>query len=123
MSTLRWLGWMFARLVAVAVAILGAWMFIINVVQISFEGWILAWILGSGVLGAAGGAFYLLSIDGPDRYRRKVLRTLGWAAMFLAMVLPTSLSFFLLPMVLLIVPTVFISPEPTAEREEPVTSA
>lgn len=105
METLRWLGWMYARLVAVAVTIASAWVFLINAAGRSYQGWILAWILVSGVVGTVGGPLYLLSIDGPARFRGALKRRLGWAAMFAAMLLPSSISFFLLPMVLTLVPT------------------
>lgn len=120
MDTLRWVGWMFARLVALAVLIVSGWMFIINLVDVSYQGWILAWILLSGVAGVVGGTLYLLSIDGPNRYRTRTRRSLGWAAMLVAMLLPSSLSFFLLPTLAVLVPTLFIAHSP---RGEPVTSS
>lgn len=120
MDTLRRVGWMFARLVALAVLIVSGWMFIINLVEVSYEGWILVWILLSGLAGVAGGALYLLSIDGPDRYRTRGRRSLGWVAMLLAMLLPTSLSFFLLPTLAVLIPTLFIA---DSAGGEPVTSS
>ncbi len=111
---------MFARLVAVAVLIVSGWMFIINLVEVSYEGWILVWILLSGLAGVAGSALYLLSIDGPDRHRTRGRRSLGWVAMLLAMLLPTSLSFFLLPTLAVLIPTLFIA---DSAGGEPVTSS
>lgn len=120
MDTLRSVGWMFARLVAFAVGLVSVWMFIINIVEVSYEGTILAWILLSGVAGAAGAAFYLLSIDGPERFRTRARRAMGWVAMFAAMILPSSLSFFLLPLVTLLLPSLFMIRSP---EEETVTSS
>lgn len=119
MDTLRRVGWMFARLVALAVLVVSGWMFIINLVEVSYEGWILAWILLSGLAGVAGAILYLLSIDGPNRYRTRRRRSLGWAAMLAAMLLPTSLSFFLLPTLAVLIPTLFI----VDAGGEPVTSS
>jgi hypothetical protein len=124
MDLLRWMGWMFARFVALSVAILGAWMFIANVADViansadvSYEGWVLAWILFSGVAGATGGSVYLLSVDGPPRFRSKRLRTWGWAGMLAAALLPTSLTLMLVPLVLVIVPTLFKQTTESAEAQ------
>ncbi|HZD22585.1 MAG TPA: hypothetical protein VE569_04190 [Acidimicrobiia bacterium] len=59
----------------------------------------------SGLAGALGGSLYLLSIDGFERFRAALHRRTGWLAMLVAMMLPSSLSFFLLPMVVTLVPT------------------
>ena len=117
MDLLRWMGWMFARFVAISVAIMGAWMFIANVADVSYEGWVLVWILLSGVAGATGGSVYLLSVDGPPRFRSKRLRTWGWAGMLAAALLPTSLTLMLVPLVLVIVPTLFKQTTESAEAQ------
>lgn len=111
MNNLRSVGWVLARLVALAVLLLSAWMFIINVVEVIYDGWIFVWILLSGLLGMAGGLLYLFSVDGPDRYRTRTIRTVGWAMMLAAMVLPSSASFFLLPIVALLFPTLVVTPK------------
>lgn len=67
MDTLRRVGWMFARLVALAVLVVSA-----------------------------------------------------WGAMLAAMYLPSSLSYFLLPLVALLLPTIFTL---DSSKEEPVTSS
>lgn len=107
MDTARSIGWMFARLIALAVAVVSGWMFVINVAEMDYDGLILIWILVSGVAGVAGGVLYLLSIDGPVRYRTRRTRFLGWAAMLAAMLLPSSLSFFLLPILAVLIPSLF----------------
>jgi hypothetical protein len=112
---LRRLGWMLARLVALAVVLVSAWMLIINLVELDYDDWVLAWILLSGIVGAVGGSLFLLSIDGPDGFRTNVRRRLGWASMLIAMLLPTSLSFFLLPMVAVLIPTIFNVESPGGE--------
>jgi len=120
MDTLRQVGWMFARLVALAVLIVSGWMLVINLVDVSYEGRILAWILLSGVVGVAGAILYLASIDGPPRYHTRPRRALGWGAMLAAMYLPSTLSYFLLPVVALLLPTIFTI---DSSKEEPVTSS
>ncbi|MGH3650798.1 MAG: hypothetical protein ACRDU9_08830 [Acidimicrobiia bacterium] len=120
MDLLRWMGWMFARFVAVSVGILHAWMFVINLVELSYEGWTLAWIIFSGLVGAVGGVAYLLTLDGPARFRTRRLRVWGWVGMLAAVMLPTSLTLMLVPLVLALVPTLFMRPAP---REDAVTSS
>lgn len=119
MDLLRWMGRTFVRFVAVSVSILGAWMFILNVSASGWEPWTHIWILASGVAGAAGGVLYLLSMDGAPRFRTKRNRMVGWLLMLISVLLPTSLTFMLVPLVLLLIPTLFRVPE---AGEEPVTS-
>ena len=119
MDLLRWMGRMFARFVAVSVTLVSGWMFLNNVLELRYGGWVLAWILGSGLVGALGGVAYLISLDGPERYRTRPYRWGGWAAMLAAVMLPTSLTFMLVPLVLLLVPSLFMRPG----SKEGVTSA
>jgi hypothetical protein len=121
MDLLRWMGRMFVRFVAVSVAILGAWMFILNVGARGWEPLTHVWILASGVAGAVGGILYLLSMDGPLRFHTKRTRMVGWSLMLASVLLPTSLTFMLVPLVLLLIPTLFKTPEKDT-GEEPVTS-
>lgn len=101
MTSLRWIGLMFARLVALAVATVSGWMLFVNLADISYAGWVLAWILVSGLVGSVAGVVFLLSLDGPARFRTTRIRLWSWAGMTAAVLIPTSLSLFLLPMVLL----------------------
>lgn len=117
MDLLRWMGRTFVRFVAVSVAILGAWMFILNAGARDWGPWTHVWILASGAAGAVGGVLYLLSMDGPPRLRTKSTRLIGWGLMLLSVLLPTSLTFMLVPLVLLLIPTLFKVPgEDTGEK-------
>jgi hypothetical protein len=116
---------MLARLVALAVLLLGAWLLVVNVVvalagERYDETWILAWVLISGLAGAAGGSIYLLSIDGPARFHTRSWRLWGWGAMFASALLPHSFSFIVLPAVLALLPTVFFV---SGVQKEAVTSS
>lgn len=110
------LGRTLARLVGLTYTILGLWVFIINVIQFSYSGWTLVWILVSGVLGAVGGVFYLLSFDGPDRIRTRRTRFSGWVGMLVLALLPWSYSFVVLPMLLLTIPTLVVRRPPGDSR-------
>jgi hypothetical protein len=121
MDLLRWMGRTFVRFVAISVAILGVWMFILNLGASGWNPVTYVWILASGAAGAAGGVLFLLSIDGPLRFRTKRTRITGWVLMLASVLLPTSLTFMLVPLVLLLIPTLFKVPGEDA-GEEPVTS-
>jgi hypothetical protein len=91
--------------------ILGVWVFAINLIEDSYSGETLRWILASGGLGAVGGLLYLLSFDGPDSLRTRWIRISGWIGMLVLAVLPWSFSFLVLPMFALTIPTLFWQPE------------
>lgn len=122
MDLLLWMARMYARFVAISVAILGAWIFVINLFELDGEFWILSWVLLSGLAGAAGGVLYLLSMDGPERFRTRSRRFIGWLAMLVSVMLPTSLTLMLVPLVLLLIPSLFAMRPQDGEAEEPVTS-
>jgi hypothetical protein len=104
----RWMALMFARFVAVSVTLVSGWTFLLNLSDRAFTGWILTWVLASGLVGALGGVAYLLSLDGAERFRSRAWRIGGWVAMLAAVVLPTSLTFMLVPLVVLLVPSLFL---------------
>ena len=120
MDLLRWMGRMYARFVAVSIVILSAWMFAINLGDRGWDSWVQAWILASGLIGTAGGVVYILSLDGAEVFRTKRFRIFGWTGMLLAVLLPTALTFMLVPMVLLLVPSLF---RVDAPQDGTVTSA
>lgn len=125
MAFLRRLGWMLARLVALAVLLLGAWIFVTNTAVTLLERrydetWILAWVLMAGLAGAAGGTIYLLSIDGPARFRTRSWRLWGWGAMLASALLPHSFTFIVLPAVLALLPTFFFV---SGGQKEAITSS
>lgn len=116
------MGLTFARFVGLAVMILGAWIFILNLVDKGWSDLVLVWILASGLVGAVSGLGFLLSFDGPARFRNRWVRVISWAGMLASVALPTSLTFILVPMVVLVLPTMFIPPKSVAEANGPITS-
>jgi hypothetical protein len=121
-AMLRWMALTFARFVGLSVTILGAWILLVNLVEgARGPAWVYAWILGSGVVGAAGGLFYLFSFDGPAGFRHRWIRVLAWIGMLVSVMLPSSLTLMLVPLELLVSPSLFFSPAPVA-AEAPVTS-
>ena len=121
-SLLKWMGLTFARFVGLAVTILGGWMVLGQAAQGGPVGSVVILIVALGVIGVAGGLTYLFSFDGPARFRTRWVRVLGWLGMLASVLLPASLSVMLVPLVLLVSPTLFLSPDPVPGGEEPVTS-
>lgn len=117
------MGWMYARFVAVSVALLGGVMFFNNLADKGFSRWEWIWIIASGLAGFVGGVSYLLTIDGPERFRQRWIRAAAWSAMLSSVLLPTSLTFMLVPLTLVLAPTLFLGwPKPGADDESAVTS-
>jgi hypothetical protein len=88
-----------------------------------WEPWALVWILASGLVGAVGGVLYLMSIDGPRRFRTRAFRIGGWAAMLAAVMLPTNLTFMLVPLVLVLLPSLFTIPRRDDSTDGAITSS
>ena len=105
---LRRLSRALARFVGLIFAALGIWVLAINLVRLSYSGWILAWVLAAGALGATGGLLYLLSFGGSPRFRTARTRLAGWVGMLVLALLPTSVSFPLLAMLLATAPTLLM---------------
>jgi len=120
-SLLKWMGLTFARSVGLAVTILGGWLVLGQAAQGGPVGSVVALIVVFGLIGVAGGLAYLFSFDGPARFRARWVRVLGWLGMLVSVLLPSTLMVMLVPLVLLVLPTLFLSPD-RQEREKPVTS-
>lgn len=121
MPALRRLGLLFARLVALGVLVLGAWIFLINIIQGGYdELWVQAWVVFSGMAGVVGGTLYLLSIDGPQHQRTRSRRLWGWTGMMISAALPHSFSFIIIPSVLALIPSLFFG---SSQDEAPITSS
>ncbi len=101
----------FYRLVGLATTIFGLWVVFINLIEVSYSGWILTWILSAGFLGALGGVLFLLSFDGPPRLGTRKMRLFGWLGMLFLAFLPWSFQFVMLPLVLLVLPALITHSE------------
>jgi hypothetical protein len=54
-------------------------------------------IVGAGAIGLTGSIIFLLSLDGPERWRTIGWRAVGWVGMMIAAILPTSWLFLIVP--------------------------
>lgn len=97
----------YARVVGLTVVVLSAWMVAVNVVQHGFgentydPPSMFYVVIGFGLVGLVGGVAFLLSWDGPDRFRSRTLRIVGWLGMLFMAMLPWSFTFIFLPLVAL----------------------
>ena len=73
---MRKLAQVLSRPVGVATTLLGVWVLYINAADISHSGWVLAWILSAGFLGAVGGVLFLLGLNGPATPSQKLAEAL-----------------------------------------------
>jgi hypothetical protein len=121
MGLWRRMGLTFARFVALSATILGVWIFVVNSIEHHYDSWIGLWVILSGLAGAIGGPLFLVSIDGPGRWRSRRARTTGWVLMLASALLPHSLTILILPLVLALAPSVFSGPWQET-KEKAVTS-
>ena len=130
MAMARRVGLTLARLAGLVMVMFGVWVFAGNISLVftgepdggGFGPWVLPWILGTGLAGAFGGVFYLLSIDGPERFRTKRTRWWSWAGMMLGALVPSLVAPFLVVIVLLTSPTLFLL-DTSQEAKRSVTEA
>ncbi len=116
----RWYG----RFVGVANLIYGGWLTIATVMHTANRSYGAGWLAVFyffGLIGAVGSTVFLLSLDGSQRFRSALFRRAGWVSMFAAVLLPTSVTFFLAPLTALSVGLALRpQPEPTAASGKPV---
>jgi hypothetical protein len=121
-AMLRWMALTFARFVGLSVTILGGWLVLGQAAQGGPVGSFVALIVAFGVIGMISGLAYLFSFDGPAPFRARWVRVLSWAGMMVSVLLPTSLRVMLVPMVVLVFPSVFLTPRQAGQAHAPVTS-
>lgn len=118
---LRWLALTFARFVGLSVTILGGWLMLGQAAEGGPVGTWVALIVAFGAIGVVSGLAFLFSFDGPARFRTRWVRVLSWIGMLVSVMLPSSLTLMLVPLVLLVSPSLFLSPAPVGS-EGPITS-
>ena len=117
MDLSKWMAKTFGRFVGLVLALYGYWILFVNITGAlgMFGGtryepwWVLPIVLFAGAAAGVGGTLFLLSLDGPSRFRSKRIRSWAVALMLTGGLLPTSLTLFVLPLALLVLPSLFVS--------------
>ncbi len=111
----------FAPLIGPAFTVLGIRILVVNLSEVSYSGWVLAWILSAGFIGAVGGLVFLVGFAGPAGLQTERVRLIGWVGMLFLALLPWSFQFVMLGLIALAYPlarqpysTVSARPEPSA---------
>lgn len=111
----------YGRFIGVANLIYGVWLIIatvINTTNGSYGAGLLAMFYLVGLTGIIGSTVFLLSLDGSQRFRTAPFRRVGWIVMFAAVLLPTSVTFFLAPLTALSVGLALRPPEEASSASE-----
>ena len=109
---------LYGRFVGVAVLLYGGWIFAGNaVIYLSSDTQdspvVVLAILASGLIGFLSALGFLLTFDGPNRWRNTTRRAATWVGMFLCSLLPSTLIIIVLPVVVLGALTILMAPEPS----------
>jgi hypothetical protein len=105
----------YGRLVGLIVLLYGGWIFAGNVLGISTgddydSPAILLAILAFGMIGFLSAFGFLLTFDGPSKWRSTKKRAATWLGMFVCALLPSSLVIIVLPLVVLGALTILAPP-------------
>ena len=107
---------LYGRFVGIAVLLYSSWIFAGNAVVFTISDTqdsptVVLGILAVGLLGAVSALGFLLTFDGPNRWRNTTRRAATWVGMFLASLLPASLIVVVLPLVVVAALTILLAPE------------
>lgn len=108
---------LFGRFVGLVVLLYGGWMAAVNInpedpMAFYDSNWVRPAAIAFGTLGFLSSLVFLLSLDGPPRWRSTGLRATGWVGMVIALLLPTSITIFVLPLVLVAGLVILAKPPP-----------
>jgi hypothetical protein len=91
---------------------------VVGVVQdaVSDTPWLLVGLAMVSLTGIGGSIVFLLSFDGPPRFRTRGRRLLGWFGMLICAAMPTNLLYLIGPLVLVGMVTLPLVPAPAGRR-------
>lgn len=112
---LQWMGRMLVRFVGLIFVLYGLLLFVGNLVDLAQGGvdadtpwWAITWILGSGLAALAGGVLFILSFDGPQRWRTKFWRGTGVGLMMASSLLPSTVASIVFVFAILTIPSMWV---------------
>jgi len=108
---------LYGRFVGITILLYGAWLFGGNVVVYMISDTqdspgVVLLILASGLVGFLSAVGFLLTFDGPPRWRNTKRRAAAWIGMFLCALLPSSFVIIVLPLVVMAALTSLVAPDP-----------
>jgi hypothetical protein len=111
----------FARFLGLTVFLYAAWVFVASfanlVAGVAYDPLWTPWvILGIAVVGLSGSIAFLLSFDGPQRWRTRGRRSLGWFGMMFCALLPSQLIVIMAPLTAVGVFSMLIRPDQAKPR-------
>lgn len=110
---LQWMGRMLVRFVGLIFVLYGLLLFVGNLIdmaqgEVDAPWWAIAWVLASGLVALAGGVTFILSIDGPPRWRSRIRRGVGIGLMFASSLLPSTVGSVVFVLALLSIVTMWV---------------
>jgi hypothetical protein len=111
----------FFRLIGLTILLYASWVFFGNLVAVvggdvfspAWTGWVLLEVSAMGML---GGVVFLLSLDGPPRWRTSGRRLVGWLGMLIVALLPSQAILLVAPIAVLGALALFIPTQSPGRR-------
>lgn len=113
---MQWMGRMLVRFVGLIFVIYGLLLFVGNTVELArgqvgdVPVWAIAWILVSGLAAVAGGILFILSFDGPARWRTRFRRGTGIALMVASSLIPSTVGSIVFVFAIFALPSLWVRP-------------
>lgn len=110
---LPWMGRMLARFAGLIFVLYGALLFFGNSIgliggSVDAPWWAILWVLTSGLLAMAGGAFFILTFDGPSSWKSKRRRAMAVVLMLLSSFVPSTVGAITFVFAVLTIPSIWV---------------
>ena len=112
---LQWMGRMLVRFVGLIFVLYGLLLFagtVVDLVQGDVDAdtplWAVTWFLASGLAALVGGVIFILSFDGPPRWRTRLRRGGGVGLMLASSLLPSTVGSIVFVFALLTIPSMWV---------------
>lgn len=113
---LHWMGVMIARFIGLVFILYGGLLFFGNLFgflggNVDAPWWAIAWVLVSGALAMTGGVTFILTFDGPVRWRTRPRRVVAVAMMMISSFVPSTVGAITFVFALLAIPSIWVKAE------------
>ena len=112
-TLLAWMGRMLARFVGLIFVLYGALLFFGNLFSyfggnVDAPWWAISWVLASGLVAMGGGAGFIVTFDGPEKWRTRKRRAIAVAMMMLSSFVPSTVGAITFVLALLATPSTWV---------------